>query len=240
MRRRISIASLMLLSAALCLCAPKGKGQQAEPKDKDHQAEPKDKDRDMEPSLLAPSWPTLKSEFPQFESFSGKVKFFAYKGEPTDPYRKPDFAKWLEDAEEIGKPNNGEGFVEAGYDGKTVRYVKIVAKDGSGTFYWIEGNVVEVVQPIEPDGRLFMTQVGVYRWKRTYAEGVLKKTVSYRQGYPAGKIIYNIQTLEYWPDGKTPRTIRYFKTESDLEAGKWDKKLEFSEEGKPLPVETKP
>ncbi len=229
MRRKTLIASFMLLSAALCLCAPKNKGQHAEPRGTG---------QDTDTNLTVPTWPTLKTEFPQIEAFSGKVKYFPYRDDPAHPYLKPDFGKWLEGAAETEKPKEkGEGFVEAGYEGKTIRYVKIVSKDGSGTFYWIEGDVVEVVQPIEPDGRLFMTQVGVYRWKRTYSGGVLKKTVSYRQGFPMGKNIYNIETLEYWPDGKTPKTIYFFKAESDLQAGTWEQKLEFSEDGKPLPQE---
>jgi hypothetical protein len=209
----------MLTAGFLCLCTPKGRGQDAEPK----------------PSPM--TWPGLSSEFPEYEKFAGEVRTYAYRQEPAGPYRKPDFEKWLEEAGETKNPKAGEGFIEAGYEKGHVRYVKTVSKDGSGTFYWIEGNAIEVVQLTGPDGRLFMTEVGVYVWKRTYSKGLLMKTVSYRQAFPAGKVVYNVETVEYWPGSDKPRRILFFKSESDAKAGAWQQKLDFDENGRPLPMQ---
>jgi hypothetical protein len=219
MDRRISIIPFMLAAGLLCLCTPRGRGQ------------------DAEPNSSPVAWPGLKSEFPKYAAFSGEVRTYAYRQEPYHAYRKPDFEKWLEDAGEEKEPKAGEGFIEAGYEEGSIRYVRVVSKDGSGTFYWIEGDTIELVQPTGPEGRLFLTEVGVYRWKRTYSKGLLVKTVSYRQAFPAGKVVYNVETVEYWPGSDKPRRILFFKSESDAMAGEWQQKLDFDENGKPIPMD---
>ncbi len=179
-------------------------------------------------------WPILDSEFPEVAAFEGEVDFYAFANFPGFKYELPDCRAWVRELEPRMSPGEEEGYVKVWSRDGECRFVMVLNPLGGwGQFLSFEGDRVSFAHPLDPEGSLFMTEVGVVKWVYLY-EGNLLRFVYY---YQAGSSLWSVDRMEYWPDTATPRYSYRYYDEGDLATGDWYNRTIYDESGQALDVE---
>lgn len=188
-------------------------------------------------------WPTLKSEFPEFEKFEKNPEYYEFVYFPRIKYRKLDVEKWVKNLKPIDDASGKNCYVAIMRSGNKVRFIKIKYLYGRNmAFYSIEDDRIQSAGLLD-ESRLFMTQVGVVRVAYYYKSVLLDEVVYHRssQVIPFAKQnpedkkygnIYAIDKIEYHKGMDIPKHIYRYKNRNDMEKGKWSLRVDYDKKGK--------
>ncbi|OGD79671.1 MAG: hypothetical protein A2Y64_06920 [Candidatus Coatesbacteria bacterium RBG_13_66_14] len=187
-----------------------------------------------ESDLTVGSWPTVESEFPELADFEGEVAFYAYAEFPPFKYEMPDCKTWVRGLEPIGGPGKGEAYVKVWSRGGRCRFVLVQdPASGWGQFLSLGDDRVSFANPGDPEGNLFMTEIGVVKWTYVYEGGLL----AYIFYFQEGSRLWSLDRFEYTPGAVTPYRGYRYATEEDLVAGNWESRTDYDADGRVVDVE---
>lgn len=176
---------------------------------------------------------TTYQYFPDLADFNSTIGIYAYDSFPPLRYSKPAPGEWSKGLKAIAHGDSNSGFVRIWRKEGKIEYVWITAPypDG-GEFYAFDDDMVDVLYPVNSRGYLFMTEVGVTKWRYIYESGLLQTIVYYGAGTPSP--IWAVDEIEYWPGTDTPHyTCRFNEPgDEDVSAKSWDSRKVFDSEGK--------
>ncbi len=187
---------------------------------------------------------TLYQYFPDLAGFNSTIGTYAYDSFPPLLYSKPAPEEWSKGLKVVADGDSVKGFVKIWRKEGKIEYIWITAPypDG-GEFYAFGNDMVDVLYPVNSRGYLFMTQVGVVKWRYIYEIGLLRKQVFYRTSPSspsspdrpqAASPIWAVDEIEYWPGTDTPHyTYRFNEPGTENVSGKsWNSRKVFDSEGK--------
>lgn len=177
--------------------------------------------------------PTLSDACHEWRDFEGKASIYRYAEFPDLKYSQPDPEQWVKDLKPGGTRDSLVGYVQTWGENGKIRFVWVTSPypDG-GRFYSFSGDTVDAATPVTPQGALFMTEVGIYKWRYIYNRGLLAKIVYYR--FDVISPLWAVDSVEYWPDTDVPHYIYRYEGPADLDISgeTWDSRTVHDREGR--------
>lgn len=185
------------------------------------------------PLSVLPTLSDVRYGFPEWAEFEGKASVYQYTEFPGLKYSQPDPEQWVEQLRPGGTRDSTTGYVQTWQENGKVRFVWVTNPypDG-GRFFSFNGDTIDAATAINTQGALFMTEVGIYKWRYIYSERLLAKIAYYR--YNTSSPIWAVDSVKYWPGTDIPRYVyRYSDPDGlDISGRSWDTRTVHNRGGK--------
>jgi len=181
---------------------------------------------------------SLSDVFPGWRDCEGKASIYELDTFPDIQYHHytyPDVDSWIRELNPCKTCDDTTGYIQVWHENGDVRFIWITYPyPNGGKFYSFKADTIDMCTPINPEGQLFMTEVGINKWRFIYSEGLLDKIVYYRTN--TFSPVWAVDIIEYWPAKDIPKRIFRYVEPSDLDVcGKdWDSRIKFDRTGKRL------
>lgn len=176
---------------------------------------------------------TIYEYFPDLSGSDYAIAAYAYDSFPPLRYSKPRPEEWSKGLKKIAGSDLNMEFVRIWRKESRIEYIWITKPypDG-GEFYAFDNDTVDALYPVNSQGFLFVTEVGIVNWRYIYNKGLLSKIAYYRTNTLSP--IWAVDSVEYWTGTDVPKyTYRYTAPDGqNIPEKKWDSRTIYDKEGK--------